>query len=245
MYEGKPFTLAERYAIICNTIYVSFFYSSGMPALLLMASMTFFVTYYCDKFVLLRQSKTPPQYNEHIAQFAVILIKPIIYIHLAVSIWVYGSTTVMLHHPLKGNYGETGVSSHFEEKALNYSCFPSFLALVFLLGFELVTNILKTLKLTQCAASLAKRCALCFCPCICKRCIKTDNAIHVQDNILPFLEELANGVRFESYLPSCQDEYDMAFVSEDARKETTGLLIKEEPLYVKQSMMAALKGAIL
>ncbi len=39
--------------------------------------------------------------------------------------------------------------------------------------------------------------------------------------------------------------YDMAFVHDDMKKETKGLLIKEEPLYVKQNMMAALKGAIL
>jgi len=246
MYEGKPFTLAERYAIICNTIYVSFFYSSGMPILLLMASITFFVTYYCDKFVLLKKSKTPPQYNEHIAQFAVKLIKPIVYIHLAMSIWIYGSDTVLLSHPLKAHdYGETGMGSEFEDKFLNYSAFPAFLSLVVLLTFEFVANVLRTLRLTQCAASVLKRCALCFCPCICKRCIKTDNAIHVQENIENFLDEMAKGVRFESYLPSFQDMYDMAYVNEDMRKETKGLLIKEEPLYVKQNMMANLNGAIL
>lgn len=147
---------------------------------------------------------------------------------------------------VNSEYGdEYGYGSDLEEKFLNYSCFPSFLALLFLLGFEFVSNVLKTLRLTQCAASVLKRCALCFCPCICRRCIKTDTAVHVQENIGSFLDELAGGLRFESYLPSFQDMYDMAYVHEDMRKETKGLLIKEEPLYVKQNMMAAMKGAIL
>ena len=51
LFIGGEFNLAERYAIICNTIFVCYFYSSGMPAMLLLAVLTFITTYLCDKFV--------------------------------------------------------------------------------------------------------------------------------------------------------------------------------------------------
>lgn len=244
MFEGIRFTLAERYAIICNTIYVAFFYSSGMPVLLLMASATFLTTYVCDKFVLLKRAKTPPAYNVDIAQFAVTLIKPVVYIHLAVAVWVYGSDTVLLSHPLENSY--SGVGEEFREKVLNYSSFPAFLALCVLLSFDIIKNILTTFRLTTCVASIMKRMLLCICPCCCKKCIKLENAVHVQENIRLFSEEMAGGTRFESYLVSFQELYDQAYFNLDMAKDTKGLLVKEEPLYVKQNLLANLgRGAPL
>ena len=246
MFEGQQFTLAERYAIICNTIYVSFFYSSGMPILLLLAAFTFLITYFCDKFVLLKTCKTPPKYNADIAEFALQLIKPIIYIHLAVSIWVYGTDTVMLHYSWDEIDDGTGIDdgSHSRDEVLNYSCFPSFLALFILIVFDVIKNILQTFKLTNCASSICKKLLLCFCPCFCKKCLRNDNAIHVQENCGLFTEELMNGVRFESYLVSFQELYELAYFNTDMPKDTKGLLIKEEPLYVKQHLMSNMKPTI-
>ena len=68
----------------------------------------------------------------------------------------------------------------------NFSSFPSFLALCVLLGFDVVKNVLTTFRLTQCAASIVKRTLLCVCPCCCKKCIKLDNAVHVQEDIRLF-----------------------------------------------------------
>eukprot|EP01083_Nonionella_stella_P011988 34018_1 len=249
MFEGVAFTLAERYAIICNTIYVSFFYASGMPVLLLLASITFWVTYYCDKFVILKRAKTPPKYNADVAQFTLQLIKPIIYIHLAVSIWVYGSETVMLHHPLGADPtasatadADIGYAENFRGKVLNYSCLPSFLALVLLITFDVVRNILTTFKLTQCAASIARKFLLCFCPCCCKKCLRNENAIHVQEDIDLYLNEVSKGMRFESYLASFQELYENAYFDQEMAADTKGLLLKEEPLYVKQNLIAANKN---
>merc|ERR1712130_997059 len=134
--------------------------------------------------------------------------KPVIYIHLAVSIWVYGTDTVILSHPLntkvpKAFHSEIG--ELFIETAVNYSTFPSFLALVVLIAFDVITNILTTFKLTQCAAGIVKRLLLCFCPCFCRKCIKTGNAVHIQEDIELFTEEIVhNNRKFDSYLVSFQ-----------------------------------------
>lgn len=239
VFVGQQFTLAERYAIICNTIYVAYFYSSGMPVMLLLAAFTFIITYLCDKFVILKNCNNPPMYNEDIAKFSLKLIKPVIYIHLAVSIWVYGSNVVMESHELDIAHllPDTSFAENFHETVFNWSCLPLFVALLVLLTFDIVKNILVTFRLTACVSHLVKRLLLCICPCCCKKCIKLDNAIHIQEDIDLFTKEMEKGVRFESYLVSFQDLYEQAYYNREMNAETKGLLIKEEPLYVKQNLI--------
>ena len=135
-------------------------------------------------------------YNEGIAKFALKLIKPVIYIHLAVSIWVYGSDVVMKNHPLDiGHFmPDTDFGDDFHDIVFNWSCLPLFVALLVLLTFDIVSNILITFKLTACAAGIVKRLLLCICPCCCKNFIKLHNTIHIQEDIDLFTNEMAKGL---------------------------------------------------
>lgn len=233
LYEGEKFTLAERYAVLLNTCWVAFFYSSGMPVLLLIAAFTFLMTYYCDKFTLLKRCKLPPKYNIDIAQFTLSLLKPVIYVHLAVSIWVYGSETILLHHNLRVKEIPDDASDFrqsFETKVMNYSTFPTFFALLVLLIYDISLYVLTTLKLKQLFFAIIGRIMRCICFCCCKK----KNGIHVQENIGLYLEEIEGGTIFESYLLSHQEMYDVAFLKGSG-------LFKQQPLYEKQNMLQKMK----
>jgi len=49
LYEGEPFELSKRYAVVLNNVFVALFFSAGMPLLLLIVCGTFFAIYWMDK----------------------------------------------------------------------------------------------------------------------------------------------------------------------------------------------------
>lgn len=49
LYSGEDFVMSDRYASMLNIVFVSLLYSSGIPALLFTASLTFMFTYVFDK----------------------------------------------------------------------------------------------------------------------------------------------------------------------------------------------------
>merc|ERR1719373_287294 len=65
------FSLATRYAAVANTIYVVLFYNSGMPFLVPLALLTFYLMYCFDKITFLRGSQTPPKFDISLAQLTV------------------------------------------------------------------------------------------------------------------------------------------------------------------------------
>lgn len=73
-----------------NTIFVTLFYSSGMPILLGMTAFFFWGKFYVDKYMLLRYNSKPPAYDEKIALEVADLLPWVIDIHLIMAIMMYG-----------------------------------------------------------------------------------------------------------------------------------------------------------
>merc|ERR1740138_563294 len=70
-FEHPEFELAPRFAQVLNSLFCCLLYSAGMPVLLWCAFFMLVVVYWCDKFVLLRGSSKPPQYDAACASAAV------------------------------------------------------------------------------------------------------------------------------------------------------------------------------
>lgn len=49
LFSGQEFTLDIRYAVIMNVVFVSLFYSGGIPILYFSACLSFFFAYWFDK----------------------------------------------------------------------------------------------------------------------------------------------------------------------------------------------------
>ena len=63
---GPEFELDVIYAQAMNTIFVSLFYFSMMPLMLIFGCASLFMQYFCYKHQLIRYNCLPPTYDEKI-----------------------------------------------------------------------------------------------------------------------------------------------------------------------------------
>lgn len=94
LYEGEDFILVQRLPLIFNTIFVSYFYTSGMPIFCIIAACSFFILFWVDKACFLRMYKKPPNYGAELITDSLSILPLAIVLHLAVSIWMYGSNDI-------------------------------------------------------------------------------------------------------------------------------------------------------
>jgi len=116
LYVGPEFSMGSRYAQILSTIFVVIIFSSGIPFLYVCCFLFFVITYWVDKFMILRFYKTPP----HTCLFVSKLFNQIvlfgIIIHLCVGIWIYGNKEIFVNV----NSSFLGIFSNLLIKYLNY-----------------------------------------------------------------------------------------------------------------------------
>ncbi|KAJ1468432.1 hypothetical protein T484DRAFT_1855267 [Baffinella frigidus] len=84
MFAGTEFTLATRYGMLLNALFVCFMYSSGIPVLLLFGAGIFHITYYLDK--------SPPLYPERLAMYVLSTFKYAAVLHLLMGCWVFSAS---------------------------------------------------------------------------------------------------------------------------------------------------------
>jgi hypothetical protein len=98
LYVGPDFSVGERYAQILNTIFIAFTLSSGMPILYICTFLFLFLTYWIDKFMILRFYKTPPQMDLYLSKMFELYIYILVIIHLCFGIWIYGNNAYFDEH---------------------------------------------------------------------------------------------------------------------------------------------------
>jgi len=91
LYTGTQFSLSPRYGMLQTCAFTCFLYSSGMPILVLVAAVTFLVTYAIDRVQLLRLSVLPPQYDAKLALSVLKAFKYCIVLHLMFGCWVFSA----------------------------------------------------------------------------------------------------------------------------------------------------------
>lgn len=94
LYVGPEFLLGSRYAEILCTIFISLIYSSGMPILYASCFLYFIITYWIDKWMILRFYRTPPHTDMFMSKlFSQLMLLGII-IHFCFGIWTYGDKQI-------------------------------------------------------------------------------------------------------------------------------------------------------
>mmetsp|Transcript_6078 Transcript_6078/g.21455 ORF Transcript_6078/g.21455 Transcript_6078/m.21455 type:complete len:1036 (-) Transcript_6078:221-3328(-) len=87
------FELGSRLGILLNVLFVCMLLSSGMPILLLVASLFCLLTYACDKVILLRFSSSPAFYSSSLLKEFFLLMKYAVFLHAAFAVWTYSATS--------------------------------------------------------------------------------------------------------------------------------------------------------
>lgn len=86
-FAGDSFELAERYAVLLNTLFVTLLYSGGMPLLLPIGAITFALTYWFDKISFLRLYRIPPRFDHSLALYLTTLMPYAVCVHAAFTLW--------------------------------------------------------------------------------------------------------------------------------------------------------------
>ncbi len=68
MYTPITFQLSTRVPVVMNTVFITLMFCSGMPLLLPIAFCALFVTYWVDKYSLVRFYGKPPNMGDDLAK---------------------------------------------------------------------------------------------------------------------------------------------------------------------------------
>lgn len=86
---GPEFTVTQYYAITLNTIFVTLFYSSGLPILLWFAFFSLLIQYWVYKYMILRYNKRPPSYDHRLNKDIINILPLAIIMHLMIGNFQY------------------------------------------------------------------------------------------------------------------------------------------------------------
>jgi hypothetical protein len=167
LYTGAEMRMYERFPAVLNTLFVTFFYCSGLPILLPMAGLMMWSTYVLDKYLILKFYKKP-FINQALAEAAASLLPYALFMHLGVAIWFYGNDDVVKSMSISGltnianansaanDEAQEAANIQYEEikdtligldpfgaegfavKLVKVNCFPLFLLLIFAVVKHLV-----------------------------------------------------------------------------------------------------------
>ena len=92
-YVGSDATFCLNYRISQTlvTFYICFMYALSMPLLLFIGALSFFLSFWVDKWLFCRFYQTPPVYSDRMGQTASKLIGLSIVVHLVMSMWSLGT----------------------------------------------------------------------------------------------------------------------------------------------------------
>jgi hypothetical protein len=178
--SGEQFELQLRYPHVLNGIFVTMLYSAGLPLLLPVLAISMLLTYWVEKYLLLRKYRRPQGgEDETLAMLCVQLLPFALVLHLAASVWIYGNSEVTVSNVINVDWISTKAGMDSEETAKAYDAwliksrdwdkiglvpkiirnntFPHFLLLMIVLLVMLVAQ--STLPL---AAFLRRQCSKLF-----------------------------------------------------------------------------------
>ena len=93
-YQGATFDISNGLSQVLAVVFTSYMYSSGIPLLNILCLITLFFTYWCEKFLILRHYKKPPQYSDTINARAIMFLPFAIIFHCTFAIYAYGSSEI-------------------------------------------------------------------------------------------------------------------------------------------------------
>jgi hypothetical protein len=93
-FRGGPFDIDQCLSELLTTVFTCFLYSSIMPILNLVCLAALFVSYWCNKILLLRYYRKPPSYSAEINNRVLKFMPLAIVLHCFTSIWGFSSNEI-------------------------------------------------------------------------------------------------------------------------------------------------------
>ena len=84
-----------RFSQVLTQVYVTMSYSAGLPVLYLVSTISFFLTYWTDKFLFIYYYKNPPNYTMAMAEKTVQLMKYSLIFHFIVGFCMLSNSQIL------------------------------------------------------------------------------------------------------------------------------------------------------
>ena len=217
VFAGRHFTLDERYAQMFVTVSVCLMYSGGIPLMLLVASATFAVTYWCDKVAFTRLYRTPPRYDEQLDSFSLWALPLAALLHSVMDVGFYSSNVtasyrfsslVSDYSSLIQSYDINSFPLNINDRLTQWNTLPFVvLALALAVGY-IIAPVLSLLLCSSCRS-------------------KVDRLSSILPHYFgelgerPSYFEASRRVRLESYRLSRHSHWKLAFMLTHSKKQMT------------------------
>jgi len=150
LYESPKFEIETRYAFVLNCVFVTMVYGGGMPVLYIFAFFNMALSFVIDKLFVVKLNIQPPMYDASLASLFMKSMPIALLIHLAMTCYMYGNTTIM-GNDIVGEYAAYVETSNsfwnlVAPKVLKYHVFPLFLTFcLYLIFYVTYKSVLKVL----------------------------------------------------------------------------------------------------
>jgi hypothetical protein len=91
LHTGPEFNIGLRYSQILTTTFAILVYSSGLPILYICCFFYFLITYWIDKWLMLRFYRNPPHIDLYVSNIFTLIILFGVIVHFSFAIWIYGN----------------------------------------------------------------------------------------------------------------------------------------------------------
>ena len=109
LYDGGEFELPLRLATVLNTMAMTLIFCGGMPILIPICALAMTVSYWVDKYFILRLYHRPPNFDNTLIDNVKYLMPLFVVIHLLFSFWMYSDDSVFYSASLDPSYYTLGV----------------------------------------------------------------------------------------------------------------------------------------
>ena len=98
IYLGPPFRLNYRYTQLLVNFVICWMYALSIPVLPFIGAISFFLSYWIDKYLFCNFYRIPPKYSDDMGRICTTLIGFAILLHLFMSCWILGKNQVFVGH---------------------------------------------------------------------------------------------------------------------------------------------------
>ncbi|GFH46056.1 hypothetical protein CTEN210_02530 [Chaetoceros tenuissimus] len=164
IYLGPPFRLNFRYTILLVNFYVCWMYSISMPLLPMIGAVSFFCSYWIDKYLFCNFYRIPPRYSFKMGSRSSTLIGFAVIAHLIISCLVLGNNQVFVGESIRDSINES-ISDTIIQTDLKLSdmLMKKHIVLLEIVAFMFILNFLVRHTLSTFGSTIQKvmRCIIC------------------------------------------------------------------------------------
>mmetsp|Transcript_45075 Transcript_45075/g.130147 ORF Transcript_45075/g.130147 Transcript_45075/m.130147 type:complete len:1067 (+) Transcript_45075:30-3230(+) len=95
LWTPKDFPLALFQAESASAVFATLLFVGGMPILMLLLSLRLVITYWCDKYFLLRASSIPKRFTAHVTKIALSYVRLGCFLHTLIAIMIFGNPEIV------------------------------------------------------------------------------------------------------------------------------------------------------